>query len=81
MKDELNIENFIKNFASQLEETDISKVNAKTKFHKEIEEWDSFKALSVIAMVDKKYNVNLKGEDIRNSNTIEDLFKIVIAKK
>ena len=33
--------------------------------------------LSVIAMVDDEYDVTLKGNDVKNSVTIEDLFNIV----
>ena len=47
-----------------------------TKF-REINEWSSLLALSIIAMADEEYEVKLKGEDIRNSQTIEDLFNIV----
>jgi len=36
--------------------------------------------LSVIAMVDEEYDVTIKGDDIRNSSTIEDLFNIVKSK-
>ena len=37
-------------------------------------------ALSVIAMVDEEYDVTIKGDDIRNSNTVEDLFNAVKSK-
>ncbi|MCF0158567.1 MAG: acyl carrier protein, partial [Veillonella sp.] len=37
-------------------------------------------ALSIIAMVDEEYDVTLKGDDIKNANTIEDLFNTVKAK-
>ena len=44
---------------------------------KELDEWSSLIALSVIAMADEEYEVTLKGEDIRTSNTVEDLFNVV----
>jgi hypothetical protein len=34
-------------------------------------------ALSIIAMVDDEYGVTIKGDDIRKSETIEDLFNII----
>jgi acyl carrier protein len=34
-------------------------------------------ALSIIAMVNDEYDVTIKGDDIRKSTTIEDLFNIV----
>jgi acyl carrier protein len=73
----MEIKDFIMNFASQFDETDASVFTAKTRFREEIEEWDSLKALSVIAMIDDEYKVVIKGEDIRNCNTVEDLFNIV----
>ena len=38
-------------------------------------------ALSIIAMVDEIYKVTLRGDDIRNAVSVEDLFKTVQAKK
>ena len=37
-------------------------------------------ALSVIAMADEECGVVLKGEDIRNARTIEDLYNVVKSK-
>lgn len=76
----MEIKEFIENFADQFEDTDISEFKPETKF-KELDEWTSLVALSVIAMVDEEYDVAIKGEDIRNSATIEDLFNDVKAKK
>jgi acyl carrier protein len=77
----MDIKDFMKNFASQFDDTDASMFMPQTRFSEEIEEWDSLKALSIIAMVDDEYKVVIKGNDIRNSNTIEDLFNIVKARR
>ncbi|MDR3056951.1 MAG: acyl carrier protein [Prevotella sp.] len=71
---EINI--FIEKFSDLVEETDKSILEAKTRF-RDLEEWGSLIALSVIAMVDEEYSVKLKGDDMRNSQTIQDLFDIV----
>ena len=76
----MNIENFVNNFAAQFDETDSSVFKSDTKF-KDLEEWSSLIALSIIAMIDEEYGVIIKGDDIRNSETIEELFKIVQLKK
>ena len=76
----MELKKFIENFASQFEETEASVFQADTKF-KELEEWTSLLALSIIAMVDDEYEVAIKGDDIRNSTTIEDLYNIVKSKK
>jgi acyl carrier protein len=77
----MEINDFIKNFSVQLEGTDTSKITAQTRFRDEIEDWSSLTALSIIAMVDAEYSVTLKGEDIRKSQTVEDLYNIVKARK
>ena len=63
-----------------LDDTDASDIQAETMF-KELDEWSSLIGLSVIAMVDEEFDVALKGEDIKNSITIEDLFNIVKSKQ
>lgn len=75
----MDIKNFIANFADQFEETDVCVFTPETKF-RELDEWGSLIALSIIAMVDEEYDITIKGDDIRNSNTIEDLFNAVKAK-
>lgn len=76
----MEIQKFIENFAAQFEETNLSEFTAKTNFRK-IEEWSSFTAMSIIAMVDEEYKVKLTGKDILNSKTINDIFEIVKSKK
>jgi acyl carrier protein len=72
----MDLQEFIGRFAVQFEETKASEFKADTEFKKLID-WSSMTALSVIAMVDEEYHVTIKGEDIRKSETVEDLFNIV----
>lgn len=76
----MELKDFIANFADQFDETDASELTATTVF-RDLEEWSSLIALSIIAMVDEEYDVTLKGDDIRNAKTIEDLFNIVKSRK
>jgi acyl carrier protein len=75
----MEIKEFIENFANQFDDTDASVFTADTKF-KEVDEWSSLTALSIIAMIDEEYDVTIKGDDIRNSTTIQDLFNLVESK-
>ena len=61
----MEISEFNTHFASQLEETDAAAIHPHTKL-REIEEWSSLTALSVIALVDEVYHVKIKGDEIRN---------------
>jgi acyl carrier protein len=76
----MELKDFIENFASQFEETDASVFAPETRFH-ELDEWSSLTALSIIAMIDEVYDVTLKGDDIRNAKTVEDLFNTVQSKQ
>ena len=76
----MELKGFIKNFADQFDDTDASEITGETKF-KELDEWSSLTALSIIAMVDDEYDVIIKGNDILKSDTIQDLFKIVEKKR
>ncbi len=75
----MEIKEFIDKFAEQFDDTDASVFTPATKF-KELDEWSSLIALSIIAMVDEEYDVTLKGDDIRNATTVEDIFNTVKSK-
>ena len=75
----MKINDFIKNLAEQFDDTDTLELTPITKF-KELEEGSTLVALSIIAMVDDEYEVSIKGDDIRNSETVEDLFNVVSAR-
>lgn len=72
----MELNEFVVKFAEQFDDTDESVFSNDTKF-KELDEWSSLLALSIIAMVDESYGVKVKGDDIKNSNTIDDLYQIV----
>ena len=73
-----SLNEFVELFAEQFDETDASEIQASTAFH-DLEEWSSLIGLSVIAMVDEEFDVALKGDDVKNSVTVEDLYNKVIA--
>lgn len=76
----MELQEFINNFAEQFDDIDVSTLDANTNF-KDLEDWNSLVALSVIAMIDEEYDVAVKGDDIRSANTIEDLYNNVCSKK
>jgi acyl carrier protein len=76
----MELQEFIKTFAAQFDETDASIFTPETEF-KALDEWSSLTALSIIAMADEEYDVSLKGNDIVQAETIEDLYRTVSSKK
>lgn len=76
----MDLEKFIRDFADQFEDVNTDELMADTEF-KNLDEWTSLAALSIIAMIDDEYGVSVNGNDIRNSETIGDLFSLVYSKK
>jgi acyl carrier protein len=75
----MEITTFLQNFADMLDDTDATLITAETIF-RDLDEWDSLTALSLIAMVDDEYSVKLTGDDIKTSLIISDLFDRVGSK-
>lgn len=76
----MSIKDFIEKFAAQFYETEATEFLPETKF-KELDEWSSMIALSVILMVDDEYKITINADDIENSTTIEQLYQSVLAKQ
>lgn len=73
-------EEFVENFANQFDETDASEITLQTVY-KDLEEWSSLMSLSIIAMCDEEYSVKVTGDDIKNTETVEDLFELLNSRK
>lgn len=76
----MEISTFLQNFADMLDDTAAELITAETIF-RDLDEWDSLTALSLIAMVDEEYSLKLTGDDIKNALTINDIFETVKSKK
>lgn len=70
----MTLQEFTKAFASQFEETDPSSIKEDTDF-KQLDEWDSLIALSVIALADEEFGVKLTGDDIKKATSVANLFE------
>lgn len=76
----MNINEFVDNFAGQFDDTPADQIKPETIF-RDLDEWSSLVALSIIAMVDEEYGVTLKGDDIKSAVTVQDIFNRVVALK
>lgn len=76
----MEINEFVKHFADQFDDTDVSEINTQTKFH-DLDEWSSLLALSVLNMTEKKYGVNLSFDELKNSVLIQDVFNLIQSKQ
>lgn len=73
------MEDFIKNFAEQFDDTDFAAFTPDTQFH-ELEEWSSLVGLAVMNMIAKKYNAKITPAELRSATTINDLFQLIQTK-
>jgi len=75
----MTLDEFVKAFAAEFDETPDDQFKADTEF-KTLEEWGSLTALSIISMVDENMDKTITGADIRASKTIEDLYNLAESK-
>lgn len=75
----MEIQDFIAHIAEQYDEVEVNDFNENTEFKKN-DEWSSLTALSILAMIGDEYGVKLKGEEMRQARTINDLYRIVVSK-
>lgn len=75
----MTLDEFVKAFAAEFDDTPAEQFTPTTNY-RELEEWGSLVALSIISMVDDEMDVQITGADLRNSKTIEDLYNVVCAK-
>lgn len=72
----MDLNEFIANFAEQFDDTAPAEITADTVF-KDLDDWSSMVALSLIAMIDAEYDVTINGNTIQDSATVKDLFDAV----
>ncbi len=72
-------EEFIQKFADCFYQADPVAIDGNTEFRK-TEEWGSMLALIVIAMIDSEFGKTITAEDLKNANTVTDLYEIVNSK-
>lgn len=75
----MELNDFLLNFAEQFDDTDASEIKVETNF-RELDEWSSLTALSVIAMAKTVYGKTITGAEIRTCNTVEELYNLVSSK-
>lgn len=73
------MEEFIKNFAAQWDETEMSEFTPDCVFH-DLEEWNSLTGLAILNMIVKKYGVKVAPAELKACVTIKDVFDTIQSK-
>lgn len=75
----MELNEFIKNFADQWDETEMEVFTPDCEFH-ELEEWSSLVGLAILNMCAKKYNVKVLPAELKACVTIQNVFDLVQSK-
>ncbi len=76
----MKLEEFVTKFAAEFDETPVTEFSPETNY-KQLAEWSSLTALSIISMVDEEMEKRITGADIRNCSTIKELFELSTSNK
>ena len=76
----MEMNEFIKHFGDQFDDTDVSDFTPETRF-RELEGWSSLNALAVLNMIGKKYGIKILPDEMKPTQTIQELYDLVLSKK
>ena len=76
----MNMQDFIKKFAEAVELDSVEDLEENTKF-RELDEWSSLTVLSVIAMLDEEYDIQIENADFKKLLTISDIVQFIESQK
>ena len=74
----MTIQEFITKFAEAVEIEDVQSLKGETQF-RELDEWSSLAVMILIAFFDETFSKQIGEKEIRQAQTINDLFKLAIA--
>lgn len=74
----MTIQEFIKKFAEAIEIEDAASLKGDTPF-RELDEWSSLAVMILIAFYDDEFQKQVGEKEIRQAQTIEDLYNLTIA--
>ena len=72
----MDIKEFAAQFAEQFNDTEMEVFTPELAF-RDLDEWDSFLALSIMAMIKSEYDVAITADEMRGANTIQELYDTV----
>ena len=73
------MEEFIEKLATLFPSTACDEITADIEF-KYLDDWSSMASLQLIALVEDEYDVTLSSDEIRNADTIEELYMFILKK-
>ena len=75
----MTLNEFVQTFAEEFDETPVEQFAPDTEY-RTLDEWGSLTALSIIAITMEHFGKKITGADLRNCNTIEELYNFILNK-
>lgn len=76
----MNTQDFIEKFAEAIEMELVEGLKEDTRF-RDLDEWSSLAVLSVIAMLDEEYDIQIENADFKKLETIDDIVRFIESRK
>jgi len=75
----MELNEFVRKFADQFDDTDSEEITPDTEFQM-LDEWGSLTGMGVIALAKTEFGKTITGKEIRECETVEDLFNFIVSK-
>ena len=75
----MNIDVFLEKFSEEIG-CERAELSAETRF-RALPGWSSLQALLTLSMIEEEFDVLLRSEDFKKSETLGDIFRIVVERK
>jgi acyl carrier protein len=75
----MKIQQLIDQIENEFDEVQPGTIKPESSF-REMDGWSSMHALILIALIDNEYDILLTGEQLKNAQTVQDLFEIIQSK-
>lgn len=76
----MEMKEFIERFADQFDDTELTEFKPET-IYRDLDEWSSLNGLAILNMIEKKYGVKLMPSELKSTNTIEDVYNLILSKQ
>lgn len=75
----MDIKEFTERFVEVFDDAEDLNLTPDT-YYKELDEYSSLTILSIIAFADENFDVAITGKEIKETDTIQDLYELIIGK-
>lgn len=73
----MDFNDFKEKFVDLFDDLDANDITSETRF-RDLSDWSSLIALSLMAMVDEEYDVDLDGDQIRGYETLGEIYNHIL---